>query len=647
MSRILIVEDDAAHARLIQRALLAEGDPFEIQTAFTLASARAAIEASLPDLVIVDLLLPDGRGIDMLGVPSETPQGPFPLVIITSHGDERTAVEALKRGAMDYIVKSETGFADLPRLARRTISQWRLAEEKRAAEEAQRSSERRYRTLVDHAPIAILVACDDTIVMANNTAIRFLGAASENDVIGNRVDRFWEIADGSPLVPEPDGLSPDQLPTELIEQRFRRYDGRYFDVEVVRTKVDYYGRPAAQIVFQDITHRKRAELGLRIRDRAIASASDGIFIVQLAEDGPRIVDGNQAFSRIFGRDQESILRAGMALLKFDPRDHASEKRIGEAIEHGLSARETVRLPPRDENEIWVEISISPVQVVHGKTTHVVGVVHDISEKVAAEAEIRRRNAELAHFLRLTTMGEMVAGIAHEVNQPLYAISNYAGTCENLLRVGGEADIANVSSCVKKIGEQARRAGEIIRRLRNFVSHATPQVEMVGVLDLVSEAVALLGPLLKDQGVDVQIEVPNNLVEVVVDRVQIEQVLINLVTNAVDAMQSQSARREIEISAREVEGSSPDGEQGDPCVEITVRDYGEGLPSGIDIFEAFRSTKKGGMGMGLVISRTIVESHGGRIKAAPALGAGTLFSFTLPTSFNQVDGYVGDTNRVCD
>jgi two-component system, LuxR family, sensor kinase FixL len=117
-----------------------------------------------------------------------------------------------------------------------------------------------------------------------------------------------------------------------------------------------------------------------------------------------------------------------------------------------------------------------------------------------EEKVRALNAELVHAARLSVMGEMAAGVAHELHQPLYAISHYAGTSENLLKSGTEADIANVSTCVQKIGEQARRAGEIIRRLRNFVSHTTPQVESVGVASLISESLALLAPLLKEQGI---------------------------------------------------------------------------------------------------------------------------------------------------
>lgn len=635
--RLMIVEDDPAHARLIVRGFRTEVDDFELTTHFSLKDARAAIAESVPDLVIVDLSLPDGFGADLI-----EPQGKearYPVMIITSQGDEKTAVDVLKRGAIDYVVKSESGFFELPRLARRSIREWNLQREKVEAEEALRNSEQRYRALIDHSPTSIVVACEGKIVLANSMAQKCLGANSTSEVVGKTIQAF-QIPDVEALDKSHEFSPTDRKPGQLNEYVLRQVDGTLLDVELMTTSVDYYGQEATQYVFQDITLRKEAETEMRIRDRAIASASDGIFIVQLSNEEMKIVDCNQAFLEIVGCQRDAVRQQGVNVIRCDSRYEARFRLIVAGIHSRQPARDTIRIYTEGEAYRWVEISISPVHVSESLSTHVVGVVHDITEKVNAEEEIRRRNAELAHFLRLTAMGELVAGLAHEVNQPLYAISNYAGTCENLLKAADEIDKPSVQQCVTRIGQQARRAAEIIRRLRNYVSRTAPKVEASEIRDLLSDSVALLTPLLEEQAIEVTMDIEPSTPSVFVDKIQIEQVLINLISNATDAIDDTNSQRVIEIRASLVETKE------EPMVQISVRDFGIGIPPNFDVFEAFQSTKESGMGMGLSISRTIIESHGGKIWVEPASPRGTIFFFTLPTSIQQVTGHADESDRVC-
>ncbi|RCS40509.1 PAS domain S-box protein [Bremerella cremea] len=635
--RLLIVEDDPAHARLIMRGFRSEMEEFELTTSFSLKNAREAIEAELPDLVIVDLSLPDGVGAEL--IESHLPVQRYPVMIITSQGDEQTAVEMLKRGAIDYVVKSDGGFEDLPRLARRSIREWRLQCEKVEAEEALRNSEQRYRAIIDHSPMSIVVACQERIVLANGMALTCLGANSTTQIVGRSIHDF-AIPNEETLAKHTGEVVGVRSPAMMNEYVLRRVNGSLLDVELMTTPVDYYGQDATQYVFQDITLRKEAETEMRIRDRAIASASDGIFIVQLANEKIYVVDCNQAFLEIVGCARDTVRQAGLNVIRCDTRNEGRLHLIVSAILARQPVRDTLRIQTDDETFRWVEISISPVQVSDSQSAHVVGVVHDITEKVNAEEEIRKRNAELAHFLRLTAMGELVAGLAHEVNQPLYAISNYAGTCENLLKNRDNLDLPSVSQCVSRIGQQARRAAEIIRRLRNYVSRTAPKVEAVPLADLFSDSIALLGPLLEEQAVEVEIRRTDSLPEVFVDKIQIEQVLTNLISNATDAIDDSNSERVIEVETQVVEA------KGDPLVQVSVRDYGVGLPPDFDVFEAFQSTKETGMGMGLSISRTIIESHGGRIWVEAAPSRGTIFFFTLPTTIQQVTGHADESDRLC-
>lgn len=635
--RLLIVEDDSAHARLIMRGFRSEMEDFELTTRFSLKDARAAIEAELPDLVIVDLSLPDGVGADL--IESHLPMQRYPVMIITSQGDEQTAVEMLKRGAIDYVVKSDGGFNDLPRLAKRSIREWRLQCEKVEAEEALRNSEQRYRAIIDHSPMSIVVACQGRIVLANGMALTCLGASSTVQVVGKTIEDF-SIPDEDALAKHTGEVVGVRSPAMMNEYVVRRVDGRLLDVELMTTAVDYYGQEATQYVFQDITLRKEAETEMRIRDRAIASASDGIFIVQLSQGKIYVVDCNKAFLEILGCTRDSVRQEGLDVIRCDSRYETRFHLIVNAILRRQPVRDTIRILTEKDEYRWVEISISPVHVSDSQSAHVVGVVHDITEKVNAEEEIRKRNAELAHFLRLTAMGELVAGLAHEVNQPLYAISNYAGTCENLLKNPDNIDLPSVSQCVSRIGQQSRRAAEIIKRLRNYVSRAAPKVESVPIADLLNDSIALLGPLLEEQAVEVKIDLADSLPGVFVDKIQIEQVLTNLISNATDAIDDSNPQRVIEVESHLVES------KGESLVQVSVRDYGVGLPQDLDVFEAFQSTKETGMGMGLSISRTIIESHGGKIWVEAAPTCGTIFSFTLPTTIQQVTGNADESDRVC-
>jgi len=630
--RLLIVEDDPAHARLIMRGFRNDLEEFDVTTRYSLKDARKSFEEQMPDLVIVDLQLPDGAGTELID-PSEAAE--YPVMVITSQGDERTAVETLKMGAIDYIVKSEREFSEMPRLARRAIREWHIRKEKFEAELALRSSEKRYRALIDSSPVCIIVASGSKILLANAMALECLQGKSPQAIIGRRIEEF--------LLPDVISESSRQKSSRVKISReccLRRNDGTHFDVKMGSSIVEFYGQDAVQYVFEDITERKEAETEMRIRDRAIASASDGIFIVKLLEGNLRIVDCNEAFQQIVGCSREVIDEYGLQVIRCESRYEARFRAIVGGIFSRQPARDTLRILSADQEHRWVEISISPVDTDDSQGFYIVGVVLDITEMVNAEAEIRRRNAELAHFLRLSVMGELVAGIAHEVNQPLYAISNYAGTCDNILARSDAPQDADLRQCVQRIEQQARRAGEIIRRLRNFVTHNVPDATAVSVQDLLNDSIALITSLLEKQAIEIDIELADDLPVVFVDRIQIEQVFINLISNATDAIDDSNPERVIKVCANLVE------ENDRQMVCVSVRDYGSGLPPDFDVFEAFQSSKESGMGMGLAISRTLIESHGGEIWVEPASDRGTIFYFTLPTSIQQVAGYDDQPDRFC-
>ena len=259
----------------------------------------------------------------------------------------------------------------------------------------------------------------------------------------------------------------------------------------------------------------------------------------------------------------------------------------------------------------------------GKAVRAVGAMADLTERHRAEAEIRRMQAELIHVSRLSAMGAMASTLAHELNQPLTALANFISGAKRIVEKDGDRPQPALLSALAAAESGALRAGEIIRRLRELVSRGTVSVVVEHLPRLVEDAAVLAFVDEHKLGVSHRLDLDPAAQWVSVDRVQIQQVLINLVRNAVEAMQD-SAVRKVVISTRGIEGG---------MVEVRVDDTGPGIgPDEMDeLFSQFMTTKRGGMGVGLPISRTIIEAHGGTIWVENRDGGGGSFRFTLPAA----------------
>lgn len=272
---------------------------------------------------------------------------------------------------------------------------------------------------------------------------------------------------------------------------------------------------------------------------------------------------------------------------------------------------------KDGTTFPMELAVGEVRSGAGR--FFTGFVRDLTEAQESEARVRELQAEVVHISRLSAMGEMASALAHELNQPLSAIANYLNGARRLAEKAPGQD-ARIVEAMEKAAEQALRAGDIIRRLRNFLARGEGERSEESLAKLVHEAcgLALLGA--KDAGVDVRYNVDPHLDRVMVDRIQIQQVIVNLVRNALDAMQEQP-RRILTVSTSVRDGMAA----------VTVADTGPGLdPAAAErLFQPFVTTKASGMGVGLSISRTIVEAHGGRIWVEPTSAEGAVFHFTVP------------------
>jgi len=278
---------------------------------------------------------------------------------------------------------------------------------------------------------------------------------------------------------------------------------------------------------------------------------------------------------------------------------------------------------RKNGEIFPQwLTIRAIKDNWGNTTNYVGVTWDISERKRAEEEAKHHQEELVHVMRLSTMGEMASGMAHELNQPLAAVASYCETAQKMVQEQSTMP-GNLGDILGRALEQTHRAGDIIRRLRNFVSKGTTQKEPVDIDKLIRDVMDLLEWELRNSHVIIDFSNCGHDCRVMVDKVQIEQVLLNLVRNSLEAIQNADIREgRVLLKTRRLPGD---------LVEVTVSDNGPGVDEEMfgTLFNPFQTNKGTGMGMGLSISRSIIEAHGGKLWVAKVPSDGAVFGFNLP------------------
>ncbi|MDK2768308.1 MAG: PAS domain S-box protein [Sphingomonas sp.] len=375
--------------------------------------------------------------------------------------------------------------------------------------------------------------------------------------------------------------------------------------------------------------RARAEAervtdGLARREAHLRSLLDTVpdAIVVIDEAG-LIRDFSPAAERMFGWDAEEVRERNVSLLMPDPYRSAHDGYLARYYDTGekriIGKGRVVVGARKDGSTFPLELAVGEMRV--GGQRHFTGFIRDLTERQQAEARLQELQAELVHVSRLTALGEMASALAHELNQPLSAIANYLKGSRMLL-ARDEVPVERVSDAVERAGEQALRAGDIIRRLREFVARGETERSVESLPKLVEEASALALVGVKEHGIRVRYDFSPDVDLVLADKVQIQQVLLNLVRNGVDAMTAGDGTvRELTITISAAE---------DDMAQVTVADTGPGIDPEIAerLFQPFVTTKRTGMGVGLSISRTIVEAHGGHIWAAAREGGGAVFGLTL-------------------
>ena len=359
----------------------------------------------------------------------------------------------------------------------------------------------------------------------------------------------------------------------------------------------------------------------RIRLEAIFD--EAVFaIITINCDGV-VEDVNAAALRMFGHSREDVVGQNVAMLMPEPYRGAHDGFIANYLATGHRkiigiGREIVGLR-RDGKTFPMHLSVSEVRLPD--RTLFTGIIEDISARVEAEQRVEQLQNELIHVARLSAMGELASALAHELNQPLTAITNYANAAKRLLE---REQTESATSLVLKAGDQALRAGEIIRRLRQFIEWGETEHTWEDLAPTVAEAAQLGLVGTRRNGPSFELIAPIELPRVMIDRVQIQQVVQNLVRNAVDVLEAWHGERSIQVKLEQ---------HADEEVAIVVEDSGPGLAANVRerLFQPFVTTKRTGMGIGLSVSRNIVEAHGGNLRYEDRQEGGARFIVTLPVA----------------
>jgi two-component system, LuxR family, sensor kinase FixL len=378
----------------------------------------------------------------------------------------------------------------------------------------------------------------------------------------------------------------------------------------------------------ELLHRSRRRANLMTRD-ALAREAHLQSILDTVPEAMIVIDERgvmQSFSsaaeRLFGYPAADALGQNVSVLMPAPYRENHDGYLGRYLGTGerriIGIGRVVVGQRKDGTTFPMELAVGEMK--SGDRRFFTGFIRDLTERQMTEARLQELQSELVHISRLTAMGEMASTLAHELNQPLSAISNYLKGTRRMLEGSGDEKSTTMRDALEKAADQAMRAGQIIRRLRDFVSRGESERRVESVTKLVEEASALSLVGVKDRGIRVQFQFDPTVDRVLADRVQIQQVLLNLIRNSMDAMET-SKTRDLVVTIAPADNGH---------VQISVADTGSGIAPEIaeQLFQPFITTKRQGMGVGLSISRTIVESHGGKIWVEPNPGGGTIFRFTL-------------------
>ena len=625
--RILLLEDSIQDAELIQELLEANDFVCDVNRVQTRAEFLAALEEGGIDLVLADYKLPSFDGLSALQL-TRSAHPDLPFIFVSGFGEE-IAIEALTSGAADYVLKT--------RLSRLVPSVQRALREARERAERRKTEETLLRILLleDSIQDAELIqdlleadhfVCDVTRVQ---TRAEFLDALEAGGI---------DLILADYKLPSFDGLSALRLALSArpdLPFIFVSGFGEEIAIEALTSgATDYILKtrlsrlvPSVQRALREARERadrKKAEEALRRSEMYLAEAER---LSHTGSFGWNASTGELYWSdgayRVFGYEPGTKPTVQLVIDRTHPDDRMRHRQIiDRAAKEGSEYIAEHRLSMADGSVKYVQAVAHRLTREDPEGLVFVGAITDITERKRAEGErerLRQLEADLAQINRVSMMGELTASLAHEIRQPIAAANIAATACMRWLR-RDRPDMKEACAAASAVVAAVTRAAGIIDRVRSLYGRGAPQREVVDLNEILREMTVLLGDTAGRHSISIRTELDLGLPRTTADRVQLQQVLMNLMLNGIEAMRETGG--ELTIASTRVE---------DDQLLITVSDSGTGLP--VDeaerIFEAFFTTKPQGTGMGLSISRRIIESHGGRLWASPNAGQGAIFQFILP------------------
>lgn len=450
------------------------------------------------------------------------------------------------------------------------------------------------------------------VALFNPAAERMFGRPS-NEIIGRPVDQLLAASFRSRflMLDEADGTGEAHLPLTIIGVRG---DGSEFTMEATLAHHAVGEQRFVTAMLRDVTERLATETRLQQLSSAVEQSPVSI---QITDTDFRICYVNKHFCDVTGYSPGDVLGHNTSMLKSGETPESDYRRLRAAVASGGEWCGEFRNRRKDGSLYWEFTRIMPITGNDGRISHFLALKEDVSEKKAMEERERVRQEQLAHSARLILLGEMSSSLAHEVNQPLTAINGYSAACSRVAR-----DCPEALELLRKIDTQVARAGEIVWRTRDFARRRSSR-ESIDLSTLVFSVIDWVGAEAHRYGITLDTSgVRSPLPRIRADRLQIEQVLLNLVKNAFDALRDVDRERRVRLTTDHASGSSK--------LVLSVQDTGCGVPTqvALDVFQPFFTTKPTGLGLGLPISRSIIEDHGGSLWYA-ASENGSSFYFSLP------------------
>ncbi len=632
--RVLLVDDSPEDREFYRRFLQRDNTHnYEIKECGSLEDGFEECSANPPDCVILDYNLPDGEGVELLeDLADERGEVHIPVIVLTGQGSEEVAVKVMKKGAMDYLIKGEITSDSLCGTIAKVVEKNRMIETiRRQQVENEESLSLLQATLESTDNGIFVVDIEGKIIKTNTRFVEMWGFASD-------------IASSTESGKILDGILAQLEDAEFFQSKIQKIqmnlnaesfdtlhlkDGQIFECfsKPMFIEAESKGRVWS---FRDITERKRMEEKIRASEEGLRTIfetmTDGLVIVDM--DG-RIRQTNSAACRFGGYEKEDLIGVDSLEFVVDEDRERLTNDMANAMATGTASSESLiyKLKKKDIGWYHCEMSTSVLTDGAGNQIGFIAVERDVTDRLRMEKQLKDQTAMLIQSEKMSSLGVMVAGVAHELNNPMTGIVQYTQFC---LRRTDEED--RRYAVLKDLEQEARRCSSIVRNMLTFTRmdvQGEEQYQKDNIPALIDRVLQLLAYRIRSEYITIVQHYNADMQPIPIKRNSIQQVFLNLIGNAIDAVHEKE-EKEIRI-----EGWNNNG-----FVEVNVSDKGPGIPPDAmhKIFDPFFTTKQvgKGMGMGLSVSQSICKQHGGDIECESKMGEGTTFKVKLPVEPNNIN-----------